>query len=265
MIELATQFENLQPDVVLTVADRFETIATAIAASYMNIPVAHTQGGEVTGSIDESVRHAVTKLSHIHFPATERPATSDQDGRGSGNRAILPAVRRSTSSRHRPVPAARHLRAISRRRRRSRSRPALCRRSPASGDDGIRPGTSRKSRRRWKRLRVSACRRHGCGRMSTPAPTMSPRALRRFREHRNPQKMHFYRNFAPEDYARLQQCACLIGNSCSALREGAFLGVPAVNIGTRQSGREHGPNVVMSAKQRRDRSCHQAADCAWPL
>ena len=62
---------EFRPDVVLTVADRFETIATAIAASYMNIPVAHTQGGEVTGSIDESVRHAVTKLSHIHFPATE--------------------------------------------------------------------------------------------------------------------------------------------------------------------------------------------------
>ena len=71
-IELATHFEALKPDVVLTVADRFETIATAIAASYMNIPVAHTQGGEVTGSIDENVRHAITKLSHIHFPATER-------------------------------------------------------------------------------------------------------------------------------------------------------------------------------------------------
>src|SRR6476620_5523860 len=72
ILELASQFENIKPDVVLTVADRFETIATAIAASYMNIPVAHTQGGEVTGSIDENVRHAITKLSHIHFPATER-------------------------------------------------------------------------------------------------------------------------------------------------------------------------------------------------
>ncbi|MGD8435098.1 MAG: UDP-N-acetylglucosamine 2-epimerase, partial [Syntrophobacterales bacterium] len=72
IMELATQFENLKPDVVITVADRFETIATAIAASYMNIPLAHTQGGEVTGSIDESVRHAITKLAHIHFPATEK-------------------------------------------------------------------------------------------------------------------------------------------------------------------------------------------------
>ena len=71
IIELATIFENLKPDIALTVADRFETMATAVAASYMNIPVAHTQGGEVTGSIDESVRHAVTKLSHLHFPATE--------------------------------------------------------------------------------------------------------------------------------------------------------------------------------------------------
>ena len=64
----------LQPDVVVTVADRFETIATAIAAAYMNIPVAHTQGGEVSGSIDESVRHAITKLAHVHFPATELAA-----------------------------------------------------------------------------------------------------------------------------------------------------------------------------------------------
>lgn len=71
IIELSTLFENLKPDVVVTVADRFETLATAVTASYMNIPVAHTQGGEVTGSIDESVRHAITKLSHVHFPATD--------------------------------------------------------------------------------------------------------------------------------------------------------------------------------------------------
>ena len=71
------------------------------------------------------------------------------------------------------------------------------------------------------------------------------KGIRRFREDRNPEKMHFYINFAIEDYARLlNNAACLVGNSSSALREGAFLGVPAVNIGTRQSGREHGPNVV---------------------
>ena len=74
IMELATIFDNLRPDVVVTVADRYETLATAVAASYMNIPVAHVQGGEVTGSIDEKVRHAVTKLSNLHFASTEKAA-----------------------------------------------------------------------------------------------------------------------------------------------------------------------------------------------
>ena len=69
LMELPTIFEQLRPDVVLTVGDRFETMATALAAAYMNIPLAHTMGGEVSGTIDESIRHAVTKFAHIHFPA----------------------------------------------------------------------------------------------------------------------------------------------------------------------------------------------------
>ena len=71
IIELSSLFELLNPDIVLTVADRHETIATAIAASYQNILLAHTQGGEITGSIDESVRHAITRLAHLHFPASD--------------------------------------------------------------------------------------------------------------------------------------------------------------------------------------------------
>src|SRR3982751_6798197 len=70
MLELATVFDNLKPDIVVTVADRLETLATAVAASYMNIPVVHVQGGEVTGSIDEKVRHAVTKLADLHLVST---------------------------------------------------------------------------------------------------------------------------------------------------------------------------------------------------
>ncbi len=72
LVELATVFDNLGPDAVVTVADRYETLATAVAASYMNIPVVHVQGGEVTGSIDEKVRHAITKLSNIHLVSTEK-------------------------------------------------------------------------------------------------------------------------------------------------------------------------------------------------
>src|SRR5262245_46388551 len=74
LLELPTMFELLKPDIVVSVGDRFETMATAIAASYMNIPVAHTMGGEISGTIDESIRHAVTKLSHVHFPANAAAA-----------------------------------------------------------------------------------------------------------------------------------------------------------------------------------------------
>ena len=70
LIELPTIFEQLKPDFVITVGDRFETMATTLAAAYMNIPIAHTMGGEVSGTIDESIRHAVTKFAHVHFPAS---------------------------------------------------------------------------------------------------------------------------------------------------------------------------------------------------
>lgn len=71
LMELTNVFYNLQPDAVITIADRFETIATSIAAAYQNIPLVHIQGGEVTGSIDEKVRHANTKLADIHLVSNE--------------------------------------------------------------------------------------------------------------------------------------------------------------------------------------------------
>ena len=69
--EFATAFDNLKPDIVVIRGDRYEVLAAATAAAYMNITVAHIEGGDVTGTIDESVRHAVTKLSHIHFTTND--------------------------------------------------------------------------------------------------------------------------------------------------------------------------------------------------
>ena len=71
---LVESLEKLKPDLVLLTVDRVETLAAAVAVSLMNIPIAHIQGGELTGTIDESIRHAVTKLSHFHFPATREAA-----------------------------------------------------------------------------------------------------------------------------------------------------------------------------------------------
>jgi UDP-hydrolysing UDP-N-acetyl-D-glucosamine 2-epimerase len=245
IMELATQFENLKPDVVITVADRFETIATAIAASYMNIPVAHTQGGEVTGSIDESVRHAVTKLSHLHFPATERardfiirmgedPATVYFTGCPSID-AIADidfSAKLDVFSRYRGVgPELDH------------DQPYIVvLQHPVTTEYGHGLEQINETLAAVNRLGMQTA--WLWPNVDAGSDDIS-KGIRRFREKFHPEKIHFYINFAVEDYARLiNGAACLVGNSSSALREGVFLGVPAVNIGTRQSGREHGSNVM---------------------
>src|SRR5437588_10495842 len=74
VIEFANEFHRLKPDIVMLIGDRYEALAATIAAAYMNIPIMHIQGGEVSGSIDESARHAISKFSHFHFPSTQRSA-----------------------------------------------------------------------------------------------------------------------------------------------------------------------------------------------
>ena len=69
---LSDSFERVQPDIVLLLGDRYETHAAATAALLMNIPIAHIHGGEITeGAVDEQIRHSITKMSHLHFCATE--------------------------------------------------------------------------------------------------------------------------------------------------------------------------------------------------
>ena len=251
IMDLSTQFENLRPDVVLTVADRFETIATAIAASYMNIPVAHTQGGEVTGSIDESVRHAVSKLAHVHFPATElakdyllRMGEEEVRVHMTGCPAIdliadldlaLPP---DLFTSNKGVGATL-----------DPSQPYLVvLQHPVTTEFGQGFGQVQETlaavlaldmQTAWLWPNVDA----GSDDVS--------KGLRMHREINGDGKLHFYRNFTPEDYARLiANAACLIGNSSSGLREGAFLGTPTVDVGTRQARREHGENVVHAGYDR---------------
>jgi len=248
VVELATHFENLKPDIVLTVADRFETIATAIAASYMNIPVAHTQGGEVTGSIDENVRHAVTKLSHIHFPATERArdylirmgeAPESVHLTGCPSLDLLVDIDLTLSDdifeRYKGVgaildPAKPYIVVLQ---------------HPVTTEYG----------HGFAQINETLMAVDRIGRQGMQVIWLWPnvdagsddisKGLRVFREQHNPDYLHFFRNFTAEDYARvINNAGCIVGNSSSGLREGSFLGVPCVNIGSRQRGRERAENVV---------------------
>ncbi len=244
IIELATLFENLKPHRVITVADRYETLATAVAASYMNIRLAHTQGGELTGSIDESVRHAITRLAHIHFPATEqareRLIDMGEDPEsvfwvGCPSLDLIPSTDLGLNGlfdRYTGVGAPV-----------DPSKPYLVVvQHPVTTEYG------QAWDQVWETLRAIACLKMQTVWLWPNVDAGSDdisKGLRVFREQHKPEYIHFYRNFAPEDYLKLiNNCACLVGNSSSAIREGAFLGVPAVNVGTRQQGRERGPNVV---------------------
>ncbi len=248
LVELATIFDNLKPDVVISVADRYETIATAIAASYLNIPVAHLQGGEVTGSIDEKVRHAVTKLSNLHFVSNELaavrvrrmgedPATVFVTGCPSVDLAARVAAdagrgpfdpfQRYGGVGHAFDPSQGYLVVM--------QHPVTTEYQDALHQVNETLGAIAELNLPtfWFWPNVDA----GSDRIS--------KGIRHFRETSDIPHVYFFKNLAPEDFLRLLMGArCLVGNSSAGIRESAFLGLPVVNIGNRQAGRDRGANVT---------------------
>ncbi|HEX5624441.1 MAG TPA: UDP-N-acetylglucosamine 2-epimerase [Saprospiraceae bacterium] len=247
ILELATVFENLKPDAVVTIADRFETMATAIAASYMNIPLVHIQGGEVTGSIDEKVRHAVTKLSDLHFVASEE--AKDRVLRmGESQHSVMVTGCPSIDIASQVV---------------SQSETVF---DPIAKYGGV--GTTKinldhylvvlqhpvtteyADARAQVEITLDAIRE-----LDTTCLWFWPnvdagsdgtsKGIRAFREKHPDSKIHFFKNMEPEDFLHLLiRAKALVGNSSVGIRECSFLGVPVVDIGTRQSGRSKGRNVV---------------------
>jgi UDP-hydrolysing UDP-N-acetyl-D-glucosamine 2-epimerase len=245
LIDLAQEFHRIKPDVVVTVADRYETIATAIAASYMNIPVAHTQGGEITGSIDESVRHAITKLSHIHFPATKNAADVLMKLGESPEKIFwvgCPALDLAHEVPHESAESVmRKYHGVGN--TLDFSKPfILVSQHPVTTEfmdarqqieQTLQAVLSSKIQAVWLWPNVDS-----------GSDALSKR-IREFREEHGDAAMHFYRNFSSEDYVNiLREATCIVGNSSSGIREASFLGTPSVNIGSRQNGRDRAPNVM---------------------
>lgn len=248
LLELPTLFELLKPDVVVTVGDRFETMATAVAGAYMNIPLAHTMGGEVTGTIDESIRHAITKLAHIHFPANQDSADRIiRLGEDPKNVHVvgcprIDLVAEVMADGNAALDAdwldregvGGHI---------STDEPfLLVSQHPVTTEYGQAEGQITETLMALHELRMPTV-------MLWPNVDAGSedvsRGMRKFRESVKPDYIRFYKNFPVETYLRLMRsAACLVGNSSASIREGAFVGTPAVNIGSRQEGRERGPNVV---------------------
>lgn len=238
VVEFAGEFQRLNPDLVLVIGDRYEALAAALAAAYMNRCIVHVQGGEVSGSIDESARHAITKLAHFHFPATQRardylirmgevPASILGVGCPSSDIALTldldvdpGAVNESGSGAlidtNRPY--------------------LLVIYHPTTTAYG---GERREMEQLLEALDLIA----------KPTILLWPnidagsdhisKAIRVFRDQRGPEWLRTLTNLSPETYLKvLARTACAVGNSSSFVRDASFFGTPVVLVGDRQQGRE---------------------------
>ncbi len=252
IVEFAGEFQRLRPDVVLLIGDRYEALAAAIAAAYMNICIAHIQGGEVSGSIDESARHAISKFAHFHFPSTRRSADyllrmgerpdsilgvgcPSSDIARSLDRALAPELLHSQGSGaiinpHRPF--------------------LLVIFHPTTTEFG------------GERAQMDALL-EALGVLREQTVLLWPnidagadhvsKAIRSFRDRVKPSWLRTLINLAPEDYLKvLANSACAVGNSSSFVRDAGYFGTPVVLVGDRQNGRETGDHVTRARPARDD-------------
>lgn len=247
--EFSSSFYKLQPDIVLVVGDRYEVIAAAIAASYMNIPLAHIQGGEVSGNLDESVRHAITKLSHYHFTTTLK----------SKNRVIKMGEQRKNvfftgcpgmdliTPQNCKINLLKFLKTSFTGKSFNPNQPYIVIINH--------PVSNLNKKENAKNIKILL---HSLNKIKIHKVMFWPNAdaysevissaIRSFRE-MDPEndKYTFFVNLDPELYISLiYNSKCLVGNSSSFIREGSQMGIPAVLLGERQKGREVGKNVIHS-------------------
>lgn len=251
LIEISTALDYLNPDIIFTIGDRYETIATAIAVAYTNRILAHTMGGELSGTIDESVRHAITKLAHLHFVSTEN-AKKIVLSMGENPELIYltgcPRIDLVKETLKMPQTEKNEI-----------LNNILRHRGVGKNLDykkpfivlALHPVTSE-----WQESQeqLKVCL-EAINLLEIQTIIIWPNAdagsnamaqsLRFYREKFSPSNLRFLNDLSPEEYfILLDACAVLIGNSSSGVREGSYIGTPFVNIGTRQTNREHSTNLI---------------------
>ena len=246
VMELTNVFYNLKPDAVVTIADRFETIATSIAAAYQNIPLIHIQGGEVTGSIDEKVRHANTKLADLHLVSSEdakqRVIKLGENpekviNTGCPSIDLAKQINSETKLNFNPINKYGGVG------------------SNLNWLDGYIVVMQHPVTNEYKEAKNQITETlKAIKELNYPAFWFWPNVdagsdgtsngIRAFREIEKPENIHFFKNMEPLDFLRLiKYSKALVGNSSTGIRECAYLGIPVINIGSRQNRRLRATNV----------------------
>jgi UDP-hydrolysing UDP-N-acetyl-D-glucosamine 2-epimerase len=244
-LEFSNSLHKLQPDVVLIRGDRFEQLALAMAAAYQNKTIAHIEGGERTGTIDESVRHAITKLAHVHFVNNEE--------------ARRRVVRMGENPKHvwnvgsPDIEYAKHVNKkldgeffnrIGVGAQIDFNKPYLMAMwHPVTTEEG----NALHTENLLKAVDESGLQVIWFWPNNDAGTNEVAKTIRRYREKgllRN-NKIRFLTDVLPEDFiALLKNAAVLAGNSSAGIKEASYFGVPVVNVGTRQEGRVRSKNIL---------------------
>jgi len=247
LVEYATAFEEFNPDVMLTSGDRHETMASTLAASYLNIPVVHLEGGEITGSIDDKVRHATTKMADYHMVSTKR------------GKKIVQQLGEPTNRIYRTGCPSIELAENIIQERRNRYDPQteyggvgdtvdvskdyiVVQYHPLPTEYDSNYDKTQELIKAYDQLDMQAF--WFWPNMDAGTDQVS-KAIREYREHQDPDGVRFFISLEPHNYLTLvKNSACMVGNSSVGIRECSYFGTPTVNIGERQQSRERGPNVL---------------------
>lgn len=231
------EFKRNRPDIVLVHGDRVEMMCTSLAALYLGIPIAHIQGGDKTSTVDDSVRHAITKLANFHFPATEESA---QRIRFMGEEAWRIHVVGSMG-----IDAQLRLKILSRKKLFKilnlpfDAKFLLVLYHPVSEE-------VEKAGEQMQNI-LSAVTKFNLP-VVIIYPNADPGSNAIIKKIKKYQKNPLFRVFANLDHSTFisleNEVDCWVGNSSAGIVESASFKTPVVNVGMRQKGREKGNNVI---------------------
>lgn len=249
LMDIESYIKFKQFDGIITIADRYETIATAICSSYSNTKLFHIQGGENSGNIDDKVRNAISMMADFHFPSTKLSA-KNLEKFGIDIKRIFdfgcPSVDQFVSMKNSNKDFD--------------LQELLC--TSSIGDAEIEknnyhiimmhPETDKLNENfDFASYLIELVKLHKNKKFlwfwpnSDPSSSYISKALRIFRETEDNSNIRYIKNIPPESFVNLlQNSLSLIGNSSVGVRESSILGIPVLNIGERQNNREAHQNVI---------------------
>lgn len=232
IVDLTKLMDEISPDIVLLLGDRGEMLAGAIVASYLQIPVAHIHGGDISSTVDDSARHAITKLSNIHFPATELSASRiKQMGENPDNIFVVGAPGLDSIIKTKGNVDEKYL----------KDKYNISKDFVLVLQHSVSLEVENSANQIEQTLNAVKSTDYQVILVYPNADAGGRAMIDKINEY----DVDAYKNIPHDDFIGLLSLASvLIGNSSSGIIESSSFNLPVINIGTRQSGREKAENVI---------------------